>query len=80
MQKNRRFIAGAVCPRCGIMDRIVTFDNEQGQFRACVSCGFEERLVDMEVQEPETRVTRERKPEPQAQPIRFFPSPKKKTD
>lgn len=37
---RRRFIAGAVCPRCGEMDRIVVdMDSEQ---RECVACGFSE--------------------------------------
>jgi uncharacterized metal-binding protein (TIGR02443 family) len=35
---RRRFIAGAVCPRCGLMDKIVV-DLETDE-RACVSCGF----------------------------------------
>ncbi len=43
MQDNphrRRFIAGAVCPRCGQMDKIVV-DQDTDQ-RLCVSCGFSE--------------------------------------
>ena len=37
-KQRRRFIAGAVCPRCGEMDRIVVdLDTDQ---RECVSCGF----------------------------------------
>lgn len=48
MQDNasrRRFIAGAVCPRCAAMDKIVVnLDTDQ---RECVACGFsEERPVD----------------------------------
>ena len=35
---RRRFIAGAVCPRCALMDKIVVdLDTDQ---RVCVSCGF----------------------------------------
>jgi uncharacterized metal-binding protein (TIGR02443 family) len=34
----RRFIAGAVCPRCGVMDRIVV--SGDGVTRACIDCGF----------------------------------------
>jgi uncharacterized protein len=37
---RRRFIAGAVCPRCALMDKIVV-DLDTGQ-RLCVSCGFSE--------------------------------------
>ena len=37
---RRRFIAGAVCPRCGLMDKIVVnLDTDQ---RECVSCDFTE--------------------------------------
>lgn len=37
---RRRFIAGAVCPRCALMDKmVVDLDTDQ---RVCVSCGFSE--------------------------------------
>lgn len=37
---RRRFIAGAVCPRCGKMDKItVNLDTDQ---RECVACDFSE--------------------------------------
>lgn len=37
---RRRFIAGAVCPRCALMDKIVVdLDTDE---RLCVSCGFSE--------------------------------------
>ena len=79
MQNKRRFIAGAVCPRCAVMDRIVMFEQDGTSYRECVSCGFKEKLVVEEgVKEIETRVSGERKPEPEVQPIRFFPSPSKK--
>ena len=35
---RRRFIAGAVCPRCSAMDKIVVdLDKDQ---RECVACGY----------------------------------------
>ena len=38
--RRRRFIAGAVCPRCAQMDKmVVDLDTDQ---RLCVSCGFSE--------------------------------------
>ncbi len=37
---GRRFIAGAVCPRCGAMDRIVVDTGTDR--RECVACGFGE--------------------------------------
>ena len=37
---RKRFIAGAVCPRCAAMDRIVVdLDTDS---RECVACGFSE--------------------------------------
>jgi uncharacterized metal-binding protein (TIGR02443 family) len=37
---RRRFIAGAVCPRCALMDKIVV--NLDTDLRECVACGFSE--------------------------------------
>ncbi|TXS93698.1 YheV family putative metal-binding protein [Parahaliea maris] len=61
---RRRFIAGAVCPRCSAMDTIVV-DTRTDQ-RECVSCGFSEARPDagptrsdaVPPQEPRTRVNR----------------------
>ncbi|MEP4486225.1 MAG: YheV family putative zinc ribbon protein [Halioglobus sp.] len=55
---KRRFIAGAVCPRCAQMDKIVVdLDSDQ---RECVACGFsEQRPGDKPVaSEVQTRVNR----------------------
>ncbi|RLQ22095.1 YheV family putative metal-binding protein [Seongchinamella sediminis] len=38
---RRRFIAGAVCPRCGAMDKIVV--DMDTECRECVACGFSEQ-------------------------------------
>lgn len=41
MNKPKRFVAGAVCPKCAEMDRTVVYYNEEGdEVRECVSCGF----------------------------------------
>lgn len=54
---GRRFIAGAVCPRCSAMDKIAV-DPELDQ-RFCVSCGFTEaRPKNPVAQELSTRVSR----------------------
>ncbi len=56
-QARRRFIAGAVCPRCGAMDRIVV--DMDTQRRECVACDFSEaRPEDSAATELPTRVTR----------------------
>jgi len=54
---TKRFIAGAVCPRCGEMDRLVTYTIDDDTFKECVSCDFEEKqLVQVDPGEMETRV------------------------
>jgi len=79
---KKRFIAGAVCPRCSAMDRIVMFTTEKGTFRECVNCGYEDRQPEAEdvtpTPEMETRVTPGEEPDPprrddHPQPIRILP-------
>ncbi len=44
-QKNitKRFIAGVVCPKCGEMDKIRMYrDEDDTELRDCVACGFTE--------------------------------------
>jgi len=55
---RRRFIAGAVCPRCGKMDKIVV--DMESQTRECIDCGFnEDRPADnSNTSELPTRVSR----------------------
>lgn len=55
---RKRFIAGAVCPRCSAMDKIVVdLDSDK---RECVACGFSEDRpeVGATATEPPTRVSR----------------------
>ena len=58
VKQRRRFIAGAVCPRCGEMDKIVV--DMDSQTRECVACDFSEaRPADSEAPgELPTRVSR----------------------
>lgn len=38
---KKRFIAGAVCPKCAAMDKLRMFHNEEGgEVRECVACDF----------------------------------------
>ncbi len=54
---RRRFIAGATCPECGAMDKIVV--DLDSDTRSCVACGFsEERPGNTPAQELKTRVNR----------------------
>jgi len=77
---RRRFIAGAVCPRCAQMDKIVVdLDTDQ---RECVACGFKESrpgdnkaspVPAIAASELPTRVTRPaaRRSETAAEPVRL---------
>ncbi len=53
----KRFIAGAVCPRCSELDKIVMYRQDTKDFRACVACGFvDEMRFTAPARELETRV------------------------
>ena len=62
-RKKKRFIAGAVCPRCAEMDSVRMYRDDEREYRECVKCGFEDSLrLDgrPEPAELETRVSGER--------------------
>jgi uncharacterized metal-binding protein (TIGR02443 family) len=40
---TRRFIAGAVCPACGAVDRTVVEGSDDARQRICVACGHREQ-------------------------------------
>lgn len=44
MAVQKRFIAGAICPRCAEMDRIRSWEQHGIRYRECVSCDFFEQL------------------------------------
>ena len=48
----RRFIAGATCPVCHLVDKVYVEKVSSGglKLRGCVSCGFEESLDKLEHQ------------------------------
>ncbi|NVK37635.1 MAG: YheV family putative metal-binding protein [Gammaproteobacteria bacterium] len=62
---QKRFIAGAVCPKCSEMDKLVMYKNEEGRdVRECVACDYidvmkseEEMAAEAQVAELQTRVT-----------------------
>lgn len=59
MKQHRRFIAGAVCPKCAEMDRLIMYTNDEGSFRECVSCDYIDKLTEQEDQtEPDVLDTR----------------------
>ncbi len=54
---KRRFMAGAVCPRCSKMDSIVVYNLDGKDFRECVSCDFKEEMrINVGTSELKTRV------------------------
>lgn len=58
---TRRFIAGAVCPACGAMDKLVMLMESSDKRRECVSCGYNDGLDKAPApDEPPTRVNQVR--------------------
>jgi uncharacterized metal-binding protein (TIGR02443 family) len=56
---KRRFVAGAVCPRCSTMDQLVVYNEEGKDFRECVSCGFKDEMIFKPIKrELDTRVNK----------------------
>ena len=55
-KQRPRFVAGAVCPNCQKMDRMV-IDGSTDE-RRCIACGFVEARPDAGATMPATRVTR----------------------
>lgn len=44
---TKRFIAGAVCPRCAEMDKLLMYlDDEDRQVRECVRCNYQDVMTD----------------------------------
>ncbi|MDM1758282.1 MULTISPECIES: YheV family putative zinc ribbon protein [Acinetobacter] len=39
---KRRFIAGAKCPRCEAMDRIVMLTTDDAEWIECIECDYSE--------------------------------------
>lgn len=57
MNIKKRFIAGAVCPKCSAMDRIQMYRIEDVDYRECVDCGFKDEMrFKPVVRELDTRV------------------------
>lgn len=66
-----RFIAGAVCPECKALDRIVLEDLEGVRRRRCVACGHTDTMATASAAEPETRVSRRPSRDVEASPVRI---------
>ncbi len=56
---KKRFIAGVVCPKCSIVDKLLVFSEGGVDFRECVACGFRDQIrINSMPKEIETRVNR----------------------
>lgn len=42
--ERKRFVAGAICPRCEALDKIVVYSLEGKDYRECVHCDFKDEL------------------------------------
>ncbi|HEY5717121.1 MAG TPA: YheV family putative zinc ribbon protein [Motiliproteus sp.] len=58
----KRFIAGAVCPRCGVMDRLRTHRDEIREYRECIDCGYQDAMRLDGEPEPDELATRVNRP------------------
>ncbi|HSC76806.1 MAG TPA: YheV family putative zinc ribbon protein [Pseudomonadales bacterium] len=55
----KRFVAGAKCPQCQMVDKVVMFRKDGIQYQACVSCGYQDEMAfERSFRELETRVNR----------------------
>lgn len=71
---KRRFMAGAVCPRCSSMDSIVVFNLDGKDFRECVNCDFKEEMrLNIATSELETRVNHSDEQQDDVQVITILP-------
>ena len=72
---KRRFLAGAVCPRCSKMDTIVVYSLDGKDFRECVDCGFQEEMrLNVAQGELTTRVNHGEPEEKDVQVIHILPN------
>lgn len=78
---TKRFIAGAVCPRCSEMDKLRAWrdDELEIQYRECVNCGYTDQQstkIQMQPEEIATRVNQSHlnKPDTEEMVIQFVPN------
>lgn len=72
---KRRFVAGAVCPRCSEMDKLVVYNEDGKDYRECVACGYKEEMrFKPAARELQTRVNQTEKEKQEAvQVINILP-------
>lgn len=83
MKTPKRFIAGAICPSCKEVDKLVMWSEDNLPHRECMACGFTDTFDEKKEKtsmtpELSTRVTPQQpiKAKQEAKIIQFFPNPK----
>ncbi len=76
--EKRRFLAGAVCPRCAAQDTVQVYSENGQDMRECVACGFKDRMhFTSDARELDTRVNQtQEKVEGETQVLQFPPADK----
>ncbi len=79
MAKTPRFIAGAICPSCQVMDRILIEEVDGVTQRRCVNCNFQEQWQPGTGQPLRSRLERPKADRAvEQQPVRIVtPAPRK---
>ena len=67
MASSKRFISGAVCPQCQVVDKVYTFSEAGEKWRRCTRCDFSEELKEESVEELDAQ----QKIESEWQPVQF---------
>ncbi|MEH6649032.1 MAG: YheV family putative zinc ribbon protein [Motiliproteus sp.] len=68
MTITKRFIAGAVCPRCGELDKLRLWRDDIKEYRECVQCDYQDAMRLDGRNDPEELVTRVNQPVPESSP------------
>lgn len=79
--KVKRFLAGAVCPRCETGDVIVVYSRDERDFRECVECGFlDEMHFAPQTRELDTRISDAAAAQDDEQVVKIMPFPPDRGD
>ena len=72
---KKRFIAGARCPSCNELDKLMVYKENGDDYRECISCGFKDKMLFKQVhREPVTRVNQtEQDKKAMVQTLKFPP-------
>jgi uncharacterized protein len=72
--QKRRFVAGAVCPKCSEMDKLVVYHEDGKDFRECVACGYKDEMRFKPAnRELETRVNQTEEEKKQFEVVKILP-------